>query len=319
MANNIMITALRALALFFTLLSSFLGAMYLLNGNLVYSGIIAILILILTFFMIEELIKRKVNITKSKFSPLSFTLWTFYIVLSIPISFLLLHALNVELNEKTEVQKTAEAQVKSLDQMTNDYASQSSGHISMLSSTLRGNLILYTYNSNNSGAKRVLQGAPFYLSNSTLASISSSNYTVYSSRTIAAITNKFNAHLSKIKADNNSFNQSSLPNITNWSRLHVNRSIIDLNDLLKSNFTILDYDYRTNSSMTTGFNFNLITADYLIDKPVQLLEKHKPSYLLVFVILFQLILLLPYLLTPSPGGYPTNSKDRIYEGGIIIK
>ena len=98
-------TILQGLAIIFTLIASFLGNLYFLNGDIIISAFISSIIVVVLYFLQETFIKKKATISKNKLSSTSIILWTLYLLLSIPITFALIHALNVELNEKKSIQE----------------------------------------------------------------------------------------------------------------------------------------------------------------------------------------------------------------------
>ena len=102
---------LQGIAIIFTLITSFLGNLYFLKGDLILSAFISCIIVVILYFLIEQFIKRKSEISKNKFATTSILLWSLYILLSIPISASLIHFLNVEINEKSEIQKISNKKI----------------------------------------------------------------------------------------------------------------------------------------------------------------------------------------------------------------
>ena len=83
-----MINILQYIGLAFTLFSVFSGMMYMTKGEKIISSFVAILFVILSFFLIDQMIKRKELITKKKFSSLSIILWSlFLIIISVTLFF----------------------------------------------------------------------------------------------------------------------------------------------------------------------------------------------------------------------------------------
>ena len=114
-------TILQGIGVVFTLLASFLGLMYILKGDVIFSSIVSLVLVVIEFFLIEKFIKSKEEITKNRFSTLSILLWSIYGIIAIPISVFLLHTLNVEIYAKPTIQSVANKKVEDLTKMVSTF------------------------------------------------------------------------------------------------------------------------------------------------------------------------------------------------------
>ena len=80
-----MTSILQTIGSVFALLTAFLGAMYLLGGDLLLSGLISAVLVTVLYFVIDQLVRRKTEVRKLRFGPVSLVLWAGYALVSLPL------------------------------------------------------------------------------------------------------------------------------------------------------------------------------------------------------------------------------------------
>jgi len=315
---------LQGIGIVFTLIASFLGLMYILKGDVIVSSLVSLVIIVIQYFLIEKFIKSKSEITKNKFSTLSILLWLFYIILSIPTSIFLMHALNVELNAKKEIQKTANSKIADLTNMANVFNAQVEKGHTTLSIDLTNKLTIYAQESNSRHrtlTDSVLKAKPYNLSDAEIAAVDNTNIQSTVNNFIGARLLKFKPVIDSVKNNNKNFVTRYSGVFDGWSRLHLNYAFYELDSLLKKNKETLNKVYTKNMEFSADqFSYTYNTDEVNMDKPALLFMKHKPYYLIVVVLLFFVLILLPYIIEPVSGTYikqAKGSRDR-GRGGIEI-
>lgn len=311
---------LQSIGIIFTLITSFLGLLYYLKGDILISGLISSIIVVILFFLIQQFMKNKSEIRKNRFSILSIILWTIYVLLSIPISFFLVHSLNIEINAKNDIKKIADSKMKALDAMNAYYETKVQDYLSTLQIDLKRNLTLYTnapLSIDGNKAKIALISAPFNISQNTLNNINKINYVSQANNLIKAKSLLFNKVLDTLKIENQNFNAKYGATFENWSRLKLNYAFYQLDNILAGNYKKLKNAYTQNTNLTTGFDFNYPKETGLMNKPVELWQKYLPYYLIFVVLIFNVLLLLPYFLEPITGVYVKQKDGNSGLGGGI--
>lgn len=332
-------TALQFIGLFLILILSFFGANYIFEGDYIIPGFIAVVLVTFMYFLIEFLKKRKIQVTKNKFSSLSILLWLLFVIICLPIGFLTIHALNVEINAKKDLQDYADNIVFNNKEAINVFQSESNQYIEE-TYLLVSNLLNTYVNTNSKKDKdsigQVLQGYPFYFSE--LEEITKSNYLNLANSFQSALEIKSSAVLDSVTERTNTTIKTNLPLIDTWSRLRVLKSIGTLEDLFQENVIQLDHFLRQENQRqdllyntfgkesTEPLNFikgdddklRLITTDINLADPVFLWNLYKPFWLFIPVLIFFLFLILPFILLNRAGDYLSENETISNEGGIEI-
>ena len=312
--------ALQAIGLLFSLITSFLGLMYILKGDIFISGLVGVVLLVCYYFLINEFVKSKVEITRNKLSTKSIILWVFYIALSIPSSSLLIHCFNVEINEKKNIQAIANLKCKNLEDMTSNYKSIVDKHVGELKMEYSNNLKFYLSAKQKEKSKyeSILTSEPFNLSRPDLSQISNDNIELKANNFFSAKIALFNKVTDTMIVSNKNFLANYSPAFANWKRLKLNTAFYELDSLLSKNLVKLQNDFQKHSQQSDKkFHFAYSPESGLMDKPAELWNKNKPYWLTIFVLILNVLLLLPYLLEPKPGIYIND--DEEIPGGIEIK
>lgn len=299
---------LQGIGIVFTLITSFLGLLYFLRGDILISGLVSAVIVVILYFLIDKFIKSKNEISKNKISILSIVLWTFYVLLSIPISVSLVHCLNVEINAKKEIKSLANDKINSLNNMVAAYNSDVDAYLTTLGVDIKAKLTNYTNDSIPSNAhldvKDDLMKPPYNLEDATINGINKNNYIDQVNNIIMAKRIIFNKTADTLKTENSNFLMQYGNVFNNWSRLKLNNTFYQLDEKLINNRNKLKTSYaKYTEPAKESFEFPFSSDQGLMDKPIELWQQYTPYYLLLIVIFFNILLLLPYFLEPASGSY----------------
>ena len=341
MGNNLKLKdALQGIGLLFALITSFLGLMYILKGDVLISGLISVVLVVLLVFLSGETIKSRDEISKNKFSFKSIFLWVSYAILCLPMSFLLIHCLNVEIYAKKDIQAMANAKTNSLSEMGESYKDSVKKDLSNLEAKLGGEFLFLTAGPDNEDSKNIiiskLVAPPFNIKPEILNNVTSENYETQIQNLINARKKKSLAVLNLVVQKKNKLFFSKYGDVFNdWNRLQLNYAFYELDTMLSSNYKLLrDGFNNTRFDENAAFTFKLTPDQGIMNKPAELWAKYHPYYLLLVALIFNVILLLPYFIYSGRMIYNNNSlwnnlknifkknssddNERL-EGGIEIK
>lgn len=323
------------------LVLSFFGSNYLLNGDIIISGTISLVLVISIYFLIEFMKKRKVQITKSSISGTSIFLWGIFAIVSVPISVLIIHALNAEINAKVDLQAYTKAIVVKNQDAINLFQSENQQYIEETYLIAINALDLFVNTTNQSkkdSLKEALGESRFGISD--FSTINKTNYRNSANALQSALEIRSQAVLDSVQERTKSVLNTNVYLVDNWSRLRVVGAIAELEKMLERNINqlnrfLVDENFKhdvfvTNReknpevlSIKLGENNQLsVTKSALqLSSFRGLWNAYKPYWLLFFVSIVLFLLLLPYILEKTAGVYinsVSNDVDEFDEGGIDI-
>ena len=331
-------TILQYIGLLLLLILSFLGANYMMSGDTIISGSISLILVILIYFLIEFLKKRKVQITKSKFSVVSFLLWGIFVVLCIPIGILITHALNVEINAKKELKSYANAIVAKNQDAINLFQTENKQYIEETYLIARNALDRYVNTTNNTekdSIKALLGDVRFGITE--FQQIDKSNFSSSANALQSALEIRSAAVLDSIQDRSKTTIKNNVYLVDNWSRLRLVRAISELENMMDKNINqmnrfLTNENYKPNvfsnpenpSTEVLGFvdiennQLKVNKSDVNLSSFTGLWKQYSPYWLLIPVFLFFFLLILPYLLEQTSGKYTVQDDKDIETGGIEI-
>jgi hypothetical protein len=305
---------LQSIGAVFALVTAFLGMMYILGGDLLLSALVSLVLTTLLFFLVEQLVQRKVEVTKQRFSIASLFLWIAYVLISIPLSLLLLHSLNVEIYHRQDIQAAATSKENALYGMLASYNAKADDQVTKFALRIRPLLEQYaTAPRLNTFYKDSLASPPFGIKPATLESVTTDNVTLVIGLIKSAKSTRFSMPEVAVKTRNANYVTSYGKVFTNWERLKVPIAYSELDSLLAKNrgeleATFNEHKFDPNSS----FSYPLPSATVLMDKPMALWARHRPYPLLLAVVFFHVLLLLPFILKARPGVYDTKEEQPLH-------
>ncbi|PLW95244.1 MAG: hypothetical protein C0592_00495 [Marinilabiliales bacterium] len=304
---------------------SFLGVLYLLNGDIFFSSMSAVTLVVLLYFLVDQLRKKKNQIRKNRFSYVAVVYWSLYVAISIPITFLLAHTLTVEIKAKKDIQGLAYEKMDILNDMVLSYTQQYGAYISAeYEPELKANLILISNNPNNSAAKTVLSNEPYEISSTTLNNISSTNVNSYIRKYINGKDKLFASALDSVIRRNEVFFETYGPVFDNWSRLRLSVAFNELDNLIEENYKTLYRNFEKHNHLSNAeFRFPIYNKEHKLNKPFSLWGRYNPLFMIVLALVFHALILLPYFLEPVSGMYKqhtttTEKSSTDISGGIEL-
>ena len=296
--KTLMASIFQYIGLAFTLFSVFSGTMYITKGEKITSGFIALIFVILSFFLIDQMIKRKETISKQKISSLSISLWSLFLIITTPASLIMYHFINVEMNAKEEVIALTNQKISDIDKMMIAYEIQSDEYIGDYQNRLEDEFSDYGISKD---ITRLKEG--FGLEKNNIDDITNG----YSSVDDIALAKKsqFTNVNEEIKREIDFFKTNYGDVFKNWSRLELNGALYELDNLLAKTHEKLktNFSLKSNNSEDFIFEFNYNKSQINIYSPLEMWHKFKPYGSSILILLFIILMLLPYILTTGPGKY----------------
>jgi hypothetical protein len=318
-------TLLQGIGIIFTLIASFLGNLYFI-GDVIISAFISSVIVVVLYFLQETFIKKKNEITKNRLSSTSIILWLLYLLLSVPITFSLIHSLNVELNEKKNIQQIAVVKQDELTNMLDDFNKKYDDYLAGFQTTLDNKLRIYR-NDKNDVSKKIpteklhqeLLKTPFEVKPEFFNIGDTTNPSKQAQ--VSRELKEANFKLIKDSVISNiaSYNKKYKTVFSNWSRLSLIIASTELDKTLNLSHTQMANGFAKLTGGTKAYQYPYNKLAIEINHPKDLWNKHKPYMLLLVVFLFHLLILLPYIIEPVAGRYINTKKaNKPASGGIQI-
>jgi len=331
-------TVLQFIGLLLLLILSFLGANYLLNGDIIISSSLSLFFVIIIFYLVEFLKKRKVQITKSKFTLGSILLWILYLLICIPIGYLMIHALNVELNAKQDIQNYAKEIVAKNQNVVNLFQTENQQYVEQTYLEARNALDLYVHTSNTKikdSVVKLLENSRFGITN--FNEINKTNFTNSANALQSALEIRSKSMLDSIQDRSKTVINNTFYLVNNWSRLRVVNAVQELENMLEKNTNQLN-----NFLTIENFKFNMFSLPENTDpETLELITKennqlelvrsktnlasfnglwqlYKPYWLIIPTLVFFFFLIIPYLLEKTSGIYIPIGDEESETGGIEI-
>lgn len=299
----------QGLGLLLTLIGSFLGGIYMFNGEWLYAFPLSILFVVALYYLVIFFCKEKETRRRKGYPKIFYYLFGVYGLLVMFLSFFVLHFFNVEINEKTEIQAQSYQKTEALKGIYTSYDEQYQQFLNSLKTIMTYELVrlssdLSLYNT----TKERLSKAPFNLVGSDIDRIVNSPDI---NRTIDVIidtrTQEFekmkNDVLSKnltVKAQNfDEYIENQELVISSWNRFSIARTIQELNIKIIEDYNQLNnyLTTQTDNQYSVALNSAINQEETLISQPITLAAKHMGPLSFLFLIFFNLLILLPYFLT----------------------
>ena len=305
------------ISLFIILIGLFLGSMYAFDSNLFISIPLSFGLVTLLYYFSDFIIAEKMDRKKSGFKIGVKMLWILFIVVAIPVNILILHSLNVELYEKTEIQNVANQKINLLRQLKADYTANYEAYLKVKKSKLttdvyqyeQGLLTVEQVASQNNVSQELINS----LDRTSLIAAENSIETAL----ISYDRKKFLRQDTMIFGNTNTYLEQKSQVINGWDRFAVNNTLNELDAYLPTTYNKLNVFLQTNANSTLTFNKTVADQQTLIAQPISLLVKHIGISSLLIVFLTNLLLLAPYLLAPSKAFKPRKKQSsKTSSGGV---
>lgn len=310
-------TILQGIGVVFTLLASFLGLMYILKGDVIFSAVVSLVLVVIEFFLIEKFIKSKTEITKNKFSTLSILLWSFYGIIAIPISIFLMHTLTIEIYAKPNVQSVANKKIEDLTKMVSTFNAAKDASYNSFEVYLTNKLERYA-GERNINVKSVYKDSLLaFISERQLDNLDESDVLTTVKSVRDAKQKKLLQEVNPVLQANTIFLQKYSNVFDKWAHFQITYAFYELDNLLKKNKDILINSYKKHIVFPNAmvFDYNYTQDETNLSNPIELFGIYKPYLLFIVVLFFHFLILLPYFLTDAGGTYPPGGGKSDNSGG----
>lgn len=299
----------QAVGLLVTLLCSLLGGLYIFDGEWLYAFPLSIVFVVFMYYLVIFFCKEKENRRKKGYPPIFYYLFGVYAVMSIILSFFVLHFYNVEINEKEEIQNFGMKKINGIEQIYKSYDKQYESFLTNLESDINAQITSYiNYPDQRIGISNTLSGAPYNLDMSTITTMANAanpaqevsiNINYARQGFINARNEALNRGSDKTIKSFEEFIQAKRNIIEGWDRFNIGESLSDLDKRISQDYTALN-TYLLNRS-SNNYQISVETQAYLGDtmmnKPFDLAANNFGPMTLIVLVFFQVLILLPYFLT----------------------
>jgi hypothetical protein len=234
-------------------------------------------------------------------------IWVLYAVVSIPVTFIALHAFNVEIQERAAIEQKGLEKVSTLSNLKREYVKTYENYLRLTRSKMNRYIPYYV-----EGRISEAQLKSYLNVNSAFVSGIDPNDIDASVRSYIGIEQmKFERADTSLFGDTQKYIDLQEGKIRNFSRLSINHVLTDLDEKLKESKSVLnDYlvEYAGGKRLTT--NIDKAIEPTLIAQPMALFKKQLNPLSFVIILLIQGLMLLPYFMAPSR----TYNKPKKPEG-----
>lgn len=305
------------ISLFIILIGLFLGSMYAYDANLFISIPLSFGLVTLLYYFSDIIIAEKMDRKKAGIKIGVKMLWVLFIISAIPVNILILHSLNVELYEKTEIQNIANQKIDLLRQLKTDYTANYEAYLKDKKSTLTTDVYQYEQGlltiEQIANKHKVTEEFINSLDRTSLIAAENSIETAL----ISYDRKKFLRQDTMIFGNTNTYLEQKSQVINGWERFAVNNTLNELDEYLPTTYNKLNVFLQTNANITLSYNKAVADQKTLIAQPISMLTKHIGISSLLIVLLTNLLLLAPYILAPSKGYKPNKKQsNQTSQGGV---
>lgn len=326
-SNSRVVATAQIISLVLTFVLVFLGTMYAFNSWII-SIVCALFSDFLIFVLIDHFIKQKQILNRKGYSKKTYLFLFTYAVLVIPTSVFTIHALNVEYFEKAVAISNSGKKIKYIQDLENFYTTEYKAFIQENEANIMllvadGRKYKESKNTNGLSAVRAdLQAPPLNLTPGAIDRL----INMQDASQVAAIIHGVSAeedtlfNKAKLRIQENFMNLENMDlKIRKWNRFNVLNVTEKLDVRLKAERDSLNAELKkSTSSYRSMDSFKKFSIEEdLVSHPIDLLLAKQSPLIILFVLLFQALLLLPYWLTKKPK-YRSTSRSSSQGGGMSV-
>lgn len=287
---KMMILLLQVLGLVITLVGSAIGGLYIFNGQLLYALPLSIGFVFAMFYLVSFFMKEKENRRRKGYSNMFYMLFLLYALLGVVVSFFVLHFYNVEVNEKEEIRALGNQKLSKLELMHDRYTEQYENFCNNMQTSIPELL------RNN---KEALERPPYNMGSDHIRSLEQNtvNQTRNIKEKVDGVRVLFHDKKLELQNGNEAYFEELRNTLNQWNRLKIASALNSLSEKLKTDFNILNEYFQQQSGAPFLFEIRDTSSEILLNKPIALSQKHFGVSTIAVLIVFQLLILLPYFLT----------------------
>ena len=299
-------------SLFIILVGIFLGSMYIFEANLFLSAIICFGLVVILYYFIDIMIAARMDTKKGGVNLGMKMLWMIFIITSIPVNLLILHTFNVEVSEKSEIQRIGQTKIEILRKLKRDYTTSYEFYLK----EKRGKLIADV----NQISAGLLSSDQVAQKNDVTSDLinqidKSSLLTITAgidSSFIRFEREKFLREETAIFGNTHAYLERKNEIISGWERFSLNEAFNDLDKTLPLTYSKLNNFLEAKAKKTLQYNKTEAEMKTNINKPFDLLLSRFGIIHIVLLLMVNALLLAAYFIAPKKL-YKVVKKD----GGTI--
>jgi hypothetical protein len=295
------------ISIFFLFVGLFLGSIYMFDGNLLIAIPTSAILVAGMYYIVWYMVGAKMGKKRGGFSFGDRMIWVLYALVSIPVTFIALHAFNVEIQERAIIEQKGLEKVKTLSDLKKEYEKTYEDYLRLTKSKMDRYIPDYV-----DGSITEDQLKSYINVNSAFISGIDPSDTDASVRSFIGIERmKFERADTSLFGETKKYIDLQEGKIRNFSRLSINHVLTDLDEKLKeSKETLNNYLKENAKGATLRIDIDKAVQPTLIAQPWSLFNKQLNPLTLVIIVLIQLLMLIPYFMAPSR----TYSKPKKPEG-----
>jgi hypothetical protein len=295
----------QSLGLLVTLIGSFLGGLYIFNGQWLFALPVSLFFVACMYYLVVYFCREKEKKKKRGYPSLFYYLFALYAVISIALSIFVLHFYHVEFLEKKEIQRIGLKKLEGLKLLYKEYDNSYASFID----NKKANIIekLKDYKKTTARKKKIIEEelavSPYFIDQDMITSLlRTPDITKNVEEFMRPSSNKFEHFKNQLlqTSGSNEFIQKNETILNQWDRFALVKSLNDLNKRVTNDYDQLNKQLITNSTpeyAIQNFAPQIYTEETLINKPIELASKHLGPITLLVLLAFQMLILLPYFLT----------------------
>ena len=286
------------------LISNFLGLLYILEGNIVFSMLGSIFMVICYYFDIQLLKKNKEAMLRRKYIHYSLLFWVFFILLGFVSFILMAHFINIEFTCKEQIKSEATRKINLVDSIAGEYKIRAKSDVQSFNAVLKSKLLKYQQNSNDVFVKMDLATYPFSIKNEVLLDPNMrvddvTNATVAPWELI--IENNIKNLDTTITRNSGKFQSI----FDNWKRLSLVSSYTKLNEYVDENLKMINSKLKDLPMNDSLINLSYNKSQLPLNSPIKLYRLYSPNLSIPFIVILviHLFILIPFFTEKIRGGY----------------
>ncbi len=308
--NFLFVDIVSSIFLLILFVANFLGLLYILEGNIIFSVLASIFIVICYYFLIQLLVKNKELMYKNKFMHSSSLLWGLYLILFFASFILMSHFVNIEFNAKKEIQKDALAKLSVVDSASTIYKERSKKSIEDFEADLKSKLKTYK-NSGSNQLRNTLTTNPYSIAPEILNDRKYLNVNQVASARLTPMiknieTNSANFDLT-IKKNTDKYKST----FNNWNRLSLVGTYVKLNEYVDQSIKLINDKIVELPADNTPIVINYNKDTLFLNNPKKINQKFEPNYTItiIIVLLINIFILTPFF-SEKVRSYTTTSRIK---------
>ena len=299
-------------------LLSFMGGVYIFNGNMIYSFIVALIIIAVLTLLVVALTSQKSRDRNKGYTVSEGLLTLVYIAAAVGSFFLMAHFVSLEFLLKDDIVQLGREKVEAMEKMLVDYEQTVEKTAENIDRDIDNAINAYDTHGNIGRLNAELEPYSIQIDDGNVNAAAAARSDNRSK--LDAQKSRAYKGFDDITALTEEVARNSRANLEGWKRSKLHQTFIDIDTRTEMNAARLDTMFRAPASAGADYwnKYEFTTelpeesGEVLISSPFSLLEKYDPGLALpvIVAILLHLGILLPYFLTQRNGQRVFYSRKR---------